>query len=64
MWEVVCVNRDSEVMYWIKNKDWFTFDDENDTFQIREDAPEKAKKSFEMWKEVQIEHAKHPDWEM
>ena len=64
LWEVVCVNRNSEVMYWQSNKDWYEIDDEKDTFVIREDAPERAKKSFEMWKELQVRHAKHPDWEM
>ena len=58
------MNRNSEVMYWQSNKDWYEIDDEKDTFVIREDAPERAKKSFEMWKELQVRHAKHPDWEM
>lgn len=51
-------------MYWYSNKDWYVLDDENDTFVIREDAPERAKKSFELWIEIQIEQEKHPDREV
>lgn len=57
------MNRNSEVMYWQSNKDWYIIDDENDTFVIREDAPDRAKESFEMWKELQVKQAKRPNWE-
>ena len=37
-----------EVDFWRTNKDWYWYD-ENDDPHIKDDAPEEAKKSFELW---------------
>ncbi len=47
------MNDEVDVLYWQKNKEWYIMDDENDIFVIRDDAPDKAKKSLEVWKELQ-----------
>ena len=47
------MNDEVDVLYWQKNKEWYIMDDENDIFVIRDDAPDKAKKSLEGWKELQ-----------
>ena len=38
-----------ENTYWITNREWFDIDTDNYKFSIKDDAPERAKKSFEMW---------------
>lgn len=39
-----------EHIYWRKNKDWYNYDEITNTYHILETAPERAKKSFELWK--------------
>ena len=46
--------RVSERIYWLQNKDWYTTKD--DKFIIKDDAPERAKKSFELWAKA------NPEW--
>lgn len=36
--------------YWRSDKSWYNYDEETDKFSMAEDAPEKAKESFELWK--------------
>lgn len=48
------MTRNTEIMYWMKNEEWY----EEDTtgkycFQVKNTAPERAKKSYEMWVEYQ-----------
>lgn len=44
----------TEIMYWHKNSDWYEVDDSYEYIYIlRDDAPERAKKSYEMWLEYQ-----------
>ncbi len=38
-----------ERLYWTTNQDWYTGSDFN-SYKIKDDAPEEAKKSFELWK--------------
>ncbi len=42
----------SEPMYWSKNEEWYIFDEENDRIVLLPSAPERAKKSFEMYKKL------------
>lgn len=39
-----------EVLYWRQDKNWYTFDSKTSTFSIRDDAPQRAKDSFALWK--------------
>ena len=41
-----------EKLYWNKNKEWYRINDEGE-YELTEKAPEKAKKSFEIWNEPQ-----------
>lgn len=40
-----------EVLYWRQDKNWYTFDSKTSTFSIRDDAPQRAKDSFALWKD-------------
>lgn len=42
------MNANTEVVYWLTNPEWSEADENGDP-RIRDDAPERAKKSFEMW---------------
>jgi len=39
----------SERLYWRTNKSWYGFDPSVNDFYLTDDAPERAKKSFELW---------------
>ena len=39
-----------EILFWRTNKEWYHINEELDRFEINEDAPEEAKKSFYKWK--------------
>ena len=44
----------TELMYWRKNEDWYEEDPQGKyIFRVKDDAPERAKKSFKMWEEYQ-----------
>ena len=47
-----------EPMYWRMNKNWYRINYENDCFELTEEAPERARKSFEMYQELQESHKK------
>ncbi len=49
-----------EAYIWVKNPDWFDYD-ENDFPYLTDKATEEAKKSFEIWKEIQKMKAEHPE---
>lgn len=42
-----------EAMFWMENKAWYRINEEKDCFELTEEAPERAVRSFEMWKELQ-----------
>lgn len=39
-----------EILYWRTNEDWYIYDESTGTFSIKDDAPQRAKDSFELWK--------------
>ena len=39
-----------EMLYWHSQEEWYVYDEESDTYSIKNDAPERVKKSFDMWK--------------
>lgn len=44
------MTRNKEPLYWSTNKEWFVKDETAKYgVQIKDDAPERAKRSFEMW---------------
>ena len=38
-----------ESLYWMSNKDWYYCDKKGEP-HVKDEAPERAKKSFERWK--------------
>ena len=40
-----------EILYWQSQDEWWTLDETTRTFTLKEDAPERVRKSFEMWEE-------------
>lgn len=44
------MNANKEVVFWRSNKAWFKRIEEIPYFELTEQAPERAVKSFEMWK--------------
>lgn len=50
-----------ELMYWHSNKNWFRRIEEIPYFELTDEAPERALKSFEMWKKdngIEVENEK------
>jgi len=41
---------DKEYMYWHTNRDWYEESNDKYIFKLTDKAPERARKSFEMWK--------------
>lgn len=41
----------SEKIYWMTEKSWYIINEKNE-FELTSAAPERARKSFEMWKKV------------
>lgn len=46
----------TEPLYWRTNKEWYRINTEKDCFELTDKAPERAKRSFEMYKELQKKH--------
>lgn len=40
-----------EAVYWAKNKEWYRINREKDCYELTDKAPERAVKSFELYKE-------------
>lgn len=38
-----------ESLYWRKNKDWYRINKEKDCFELTDEAPERAVKSFKLY---------------
>ncbi|MCC8069575.1 MAG: phage minor capsid protein [Ruminococcus sp.] len=45
------MNANTEVMYWCTNEEWYSINKEKDCFELTDKAPERAIKSFELYKE-------------
>ena len=44
----------TELMYWRSNPDWYEPDESKQfIYKVKDNAPERAKKSYEMWLEFQ-----------
>ena len=42
-----------EFMYWRTNKEWYRTNSEKDCFELTDKAPERARKSFELYQKLQ-----------
>jgi len=42
-----------EPLYWRSNKEWYRINEEKDCFELTDKAPERAKKSFKLYLELQ-----------
>lgn len=41
----------TEILYWRSNEEWYEADPTDEyIFRVKNNAPERAKKSFELWK--------------
>jgi hypothetical protein len=47
---MINMTANKERLYWKSNKEWYTIDFEKDDFVLTEKAPERAIRSFELWK--------------
>ncbi len=43
------MKRNSERVYWMTNKDWYTVNRVKDCFELTDAAPPRARRSFAMW---------------
>lgn len=44
------MSANKELLYWRKDKSWYKYDEETDSFTMTDEAPTRAKESFESWK--------------
>jgi len=40
----------NEKMYWRTNRNWFKYNSKTDDFYLTDDASDRAKRSFDLWK--------------
>jgi len=45
-----------EILYWYTNEEWYNHEDGTDVYELTDKAPDRAKRSFEMWKERKKKH--------
>lgn len=43
------MKRNSERVYWMTNKSWYTINQTKDCFELTDEAPPRARRSFAMW---------------
>ena len=48
--EAIKMTAASESSYWASNPNWYRINKETDEFELTDEAPEKARISFDMWK--------------
>lgn len=48
--------RYKDMVIWKENKDWYYIDEEHDRYVLRDEAPEEARRSFELWQKVNAQH--------
>lgn len=45
------ISGNTEIMYWYSNKAWYRHDEMRDVYELTDEATDRARESFEMWKE-------------
>ena len=40
-----------EILYWRKDESWYKYDKSRKMYELTDKAPQRAKESFELWKE-------------
>ncbi len=48
----IMVTANTESMYWMSKEEWYRVNTEKDVFELTENAPDRAVKSFGMYKEI------------
>jgi len=48
-----------EILYWRLDAKWYVYNQENEEFSLTERAPERAVKSFELWKKIHLDDLAH-----
>ena len=43
------MKRNSERLYWMTNENWYRINTQKGCFELTDEAPERAKRSFAMW---------------
>jgi hypothetical protein len=51
------ISGNKELLYWYHQEQWYEYDAATDRYSVKSDAPERVKKSFEMWKKLNPKHA-------
>lgn len=51
------MTRNKELFYWQSNHSWYSCDDDGDNVTLNNSAPERAKKSFEAWKQHEARYS-------
>lgn len=44
------MERNTELLYWLKYRNYIHYDEKTDTYRYDPELPERARKSFEEWK--------------
>ena len=48
----------TEILYWRKDKSWYKYDQETDSYSMTDEAPQRAKESFELCKEFNRKYSR------
>ena len=44
------MTKNKELFYWMDNPDWYTCDEDGENVKLKDNVPERVRKSYEMWK--------------
>ena len=45
------MTKNKELFYWMDNPDWYTCDEDGENVKLKDNVPERVRKSYEMWKD-------------
>ena len=45
------MTKNKELSYWMDNPDWYTCDEYGENVKLKDNVPERVRKSYEMWKD-------------
>lgn len=48
---IAMMSGNTELLYWYENESWYEYDEKTDSYSLTDKATDRAKASFEMWKE-------------
>lgn len=44
------MTKNKELFYWMDNPNWYTCDEDGENVKLKDNVPERVRKSYEMWK--------------